>query len=98
MGKSRQTTTETQMPAFQQEYLENTLLPFATNISQQGFTPYGGEMVAGVSDTTGLARPQFERVADIAGMTPADYAAMTAANMSPYQSQVIDAALARGQP
>ena len=97
MGKSRQTTTTESMPAFQQEYLQNTLLPFATNISQQGFTPYGGEMTAGVSETTRMAMPQFERVADIAGMTPADYAAMTSANMSPYQAQVIDAALARGQ-
>jgi hypothetical protein len=98
MGRSKTTTTqEEQMPQFQQDFLQNTLLPFATNISDQGFTPYGGEMTAGVSDTTGMARPQFERVAEIAGMAPADYAAMTAANMSPYQSQVIDAALARGQ-
>jgi len=98
MGKSRQTTTtEERMPAFQQEFLQNTLLPFATNISQQGFTPFGGEMTAGVSDTSMRALPQFERVADIAGMTPADYAAMTEANLSPFQSQVIDAALARGQ-
>ena len=84
MGRSKTTTTqEEQMPQFQQDFLQNTLLPFATNISDQGFTPYGGEMTAGVSDTTGMARPQFERVAEIAGMAPADYAAMTAANMSP---------------
>ena len=60
MPKSRQTsTTNEQMPAFQEEFLKETLLPFATNISGQGFTPYGGEMTAGVSDTTGMARPQF---------------------------------------
>lgn len=94
MGRSSQTTTQS-MPAFQQDFLENTLLPFASNISQQGFTPFGGEMTAGVSDTTMMARPQFDRIAGIAGMTPADYAAMTEANMSPFQSQVIDAALAR---
>lgn len=97
MGKPRQTTTESQMPGFQQQFLEETLLPFATNISQQGFTPYGGEMTAGISDTTRMALPQFERVADIAGMTPEDYAAMTTANLSPFQEQVINAALARGQ-
>lgn len=97
MGKPRQTTTESQMPGFQQQFLEETLLPFATNISQQGFTPYGGEMTAGISDTTRMALPQFERVADIAGMTPEDYAAMTQANFNPYQEQVINAALARGQ-
>ena len=60
MGRSKTATTqEEQMPQFQQEFLQNTLLPFATNISNQEFTPYGGEMTAGVSDTTGMARPQF---------------------------------------
>jgi hypothetical protein len=98
MGRSKTTTTtDEQMPAFQQDFLQNTLLPFATNISGQEFTPYGGEMTAGVTDTSMMARPQFERISDIAGMTPADYAAMTAANMSPFQDQVISAALARGQ-
>lgn len=97
MGRARQTTTETQMPGFQQEYLQSTLLPFATNIAEQGFTPYTGEMTAGVTGTSMRALPQFERVADIAGMTPEDYAAMTTANMSPFQSQVIDATLARAQ-
>jgi hypothetical protein len=94
MGQSR-TTTENQMPQFQQDFLQNTLLPFATNISQQGFTPYGGQMTAGVSDTSMRALPEFERMSSIAGMTPQDYAAMTTANMSPFQSQVIDATLAR---
>lgn len=58
MGKSRQTTTQS-MPEFQQQYLENTLLPFATNISEQQFTPYTGEMVAGISPTTAGARDLF---------------------------------------
>ena len=96
MGRSKTTTTqEEQMPQFQQDFLQNTLLPFATNISEQGFTPYGGEMTAGVSDTTMMARPQFERIANIAGMTPADYAAMTRENYNPYQTDVIDASVAR---
>jgi hypothetical protein len=41
------------------------------------------------------AQPMFGNIAGIANMTPEDYAAMNQANMSPYQSQVIDAALAR---
>ena len=96
MPKSKQTSTTTeQMPAFQEKFLKETLLPFATNISEQGFTPYGGEMTAGVSDTTMMALPQFQRIADIAAMTPADYAAMTRENYNPYQTDVIDAFAAR---
>lgn len=96
MGRSSQTTT-TALPEFQEQFLTETLLPFATNISQQEFTPYTGEMVAGVSPLAMGAQTQFQQIADIANMSPQDFAAMTAANMSPYQTQVIDAALARAQ-
>ena len=96
MGKSKTTQTESnQMPAFQQQYLQNTLLPFATNISQQEFDPYTGQMTAAVPETTQMAGQYYQAAGDISSMTPADYAAMTQANMSPYQDQVIDAALAR---
>jgi hypothetical protein len=49
--------------------------------------------------TAGEAQAQqlYGQIGSMAGMTPADYAALTQANMSPYQSQVIDAALARAQ-
>lgn len=96
MGQSRQTETRS-MPQFQEEFLRDTLLPFAESISQRPFTPYTGEMTAGVTDTSRRALPEFERMSNIANMTPADYAAMTSANMSPFQDQVINAALARGQ-
>ena len=96
MGRSKTTTTESnQMPAFQQEFLQNTLLPFATNISEQQFTPYTGQMVAGVPTTTQTAQQFYDVAGNIANMTPQQYAAMTAANMNPYQSQVIDAAVNR---
>lgn len=94
MGRSSQTTTQA-MPQFQQEFLQNTLLPFATDFSQQEFTPYTGEMVAGVSPLSMGAQEQFGQIANIANMTPQDFAARTSANMSPFQDQVIDAALAR---
>lgn len=96
MGRSKTTQVESnQMPAFQQQYLQNTLLPFATDISKRDFTPYGGEMTAGVPDTTMMALPEFQRISDIAAMTPADYAAMTRENYNPYQTDVIDASVAR---
>ena len=97
MGRPSRTTTEQSMPAFQEQFLSQTLLPFATNISEQEFTPYTGEMVAGVSPLSMGAQTQFGQIADIANMTPQDFAAMTQANMNPFQEQVIDAALARSQ-
>lgn len=96
MGRSKTTTTESnQMPAFQQEFLQNTLLPFATDISEQQFTPYTGQMVAGVPTTTQNAQQFYDVAGNIANMTPQQYAAMTSANMNPYQTQVIDAAVNR---
>ena len=97
MGRPSRTTTTNAMPEFQEQFLSQTLLPFATNISQQEFTPYTGEMVAGVSPLSLGAQEQFGQIADIANMTPQDFAAMTQANMNPFQEQVIDAALARSQ-
>jgi hypothetical protein len=85
------------MPEFQEQFLSGTLLPFATNVSQQEFTPYTGQMTAGVSPLSMGAQEQFGQIADIARMSPQDFAAMTTANMSPFQSQVIDASLARAQ-
>ena len=96
MGRSKQTSTqEMQMPAFQQDYLQNTVIPFAQEYAQQDFTPFQGQMVAEFSPLAMGAQQYYDRVGGISQMTPADYAAMTQANMSPYQDQVIDAALAR---
>ena len=47
MGSS--STTEQKMPEFQQKFLEETVLPYATDIAQREFTPYTGERVAGMS-------------------------------------------------
>jgi hypothetical protein len=96
MGRSSQTTTQS-LPQFQEEFLRGTLLPFATEFSQQEFTPYTGQMTAGVSPLSMGAQEQFGQIADIARMSPQDFAAMTQANLNPFQSQVIDAALARSQ-
>ena len=43
------TTTTQQMPEFQQEFLEETVLPYATSIAEREFTPYTGERVAGMT-------------------------------------------------
>lgn len=43
------TTTEKSMPAFQEKFLTETVLPYATDIAQREFTPYTGERVAGMT-------------------------------------------------
>ena len=43
------TTTEQKMPEFQQKFLEETVIPYATDIAEREFTPYEGERVAGMS-------------------------------------------------
>ena len=45
---SRTTTTQA-MPEFQQEFLEETVLPYATGIAEREFQAYGGDRVAGMS-------------------------------------------------
>lgn len=45
---SRTTTTQS-MPEFQQEFLEETVLPYATGIAEREFQAYGGDRVAGMT-------------------------------------------------
>lgn len=74
--------TETKdMPEFQQKFLEETVLPYATEIAEREFTPFEGERVAGMTPLqeqamTGyggldMGGPQFEQAAatygDLAG-------------------------------
>ena len=93
-GRSRETTTQ-EMPEFQRKFLEETVIPFATNIAETPFTPYTGQMVADVTQPTLGAQQYYTQVGDISRLTPEQYAARTAANYNPYQEQVINASLAR---
>ena len=43
------TTTEQKMPAFQEQFLKETVIPYAQDIAGREFTPYEGERVAGMS-------------------------------------------------
>ena len=95
-GRSTQTTSQ-EIPQFYEDFLTENVFPAATEFAGQDFTPYGGDFTAGVSPLSMGAQTQFQQVADIANMTPQDYAAMTQANFNPFQQNVIDAALARSQ-
>lgn len=93
MGSSSQ-TTEQSIPQWQEDYLRQNVLPKATEIGSTPFTQYGGQTAADLGSYTQQAAGIY---GGIAGMTPADYAAMNQANMSAYQTGVIDPALARMQ-
>jgi hypothetical protein len=67
MGRSRKTTTNS-MPEFQKQFLTETLLPFATEFSQQEFTPYTGEMVAGVSPLSMGTQQLFSQMGQTGAM------------------------------
>ena len=52
MGGST-TKTEQKMPAFQEKFLTETVIPYAESIANREFTPYTGQRVAGM---TGLQK------------------------------------------
>ena len=72
------TKTETrEMPAFQQEFLEGTVIPFAQDFLAKEFEPYTGERVAGMTplgeaaltgySNLGMGAPLFSEAADAYG-------------------------------
>ena len=91
MGKSSQTTTQS-IPAWQEDYLKQTVMPVAQKIAASEYTPYGGQQAANMSGYTTGAADIYQ---NIGNMTPADYAAMNQQNMSAYTQNVMDPALAR---
>ena len=88
------TTTEQKMPEFQETFLKETVIPYATDIAQREFTPYEGERVAGMTDlqqqalggygALSMGTPQFEQAGAAYGrladyqMTPMQAATATA--------------------
>lgn len=89
---SRTTTTQS-MPEFQQKFLEETVIPYATDIAEREFVPYEGERVAGMTPLQqqamrgygglNMGAPEYSRAAStygqIAGMeTPMVQAARLA--------------------
>jgi len=96
MGRSKTTQSSTAtVPGFIEDFYSNEVFPMATDIGQMPFTPYEGQMVADVSQTSLGALPYYDQIGQISGMTPADYQAMNEANLSGYTANVLDPALAR---
>ena len=91
MGKSSQ-TTEQSIPKWQEDFITQNVIPAATAIGQQEFTPYTGQTAADLGSYTQEAAGKYQ---SLANMTPADYAAMNQANMSAYTQNVMDPMLAK---
>ena len=92
MGQGKQTTTQ-EMPKFQQDYLQQTVLPFAQQVSETPFQAYTGQMAPEMSAYT-------RQAADIyGGMAGQDQTQQlmdtTQALYNPYQQNVIDTSLAQ---
>lgn len=93
MGKSK-TTTEQKMPKFQQDYLQNTVIPFAEDVSKTPFEAYGGQMTPEISDYTTQAGSVYGDMASMGDMTPADYQNLINQNLAGFQGNVIDPTMA----
>lgn len=71
------TTTEQKMPEFQEKFLKETVIPYATDIAEREFTPFEGERVAGMTGlqqqamggygSLGMGEPLYGQAADIYG-------------------------------
>lgn len=89
------TTQETKMPQFQEDFIRNNILPLGEQVAGREFTPYTGQLAPEMNQYTLDAGSMYGKIGDMANMTPADYAAMTQANMNPYNTQVMEASLAQ---
>ena len=84
---SKETTTKS-MPQFQEDFLRETILPYAEDIAGREFQAYEGERVAGLT-------PLQQKASSIYGDIEGGQMANTDLTpyMSPYQQNVIDASL-----
>lgn len=85
-------TTETKLPEFQQQFLEETVLPYATGIAEREFTPYEGERVAGMTPLQQQAMAGYGAL-DM-GQDLYDQAASTYGDLANFQMQQMQAASA----
>ena len=96
------------MPGFQEDYLKNTIIPFAQKIASTDFSAFGGERVAGLTDLQKDALSGYGGLdvgseaydsagnvfSGIANRTPEEEAAIVSQYQDQYTSGVIDPTLA----
>jgi len=86
------TTTEKSMPEFQETFLKETVIPYATDIAEREFTPYEGDRVAGM---TGLQQQALGGYGALSMGTPQfEQAGTTYGRLADYQMTPMQAATA----
>jgi len=106
VGKSSSTKTS-EMDPLQQKYMEQFIMPQAEKIAGMEFTPYTGEMVAGMSDLQKQALQGYGQLGtpaqfgqagsvfqEVAGMTPEQRAADIAQYTQQYTAGVMEPTVA----
>jgi hypothetical protein len=81
MGASKK-TTETELPEFQQEFLEETVIPAAKDIFATPFTPYEGTRVAGLDPRYGEATDIYRGFRDEDAYSPEEFGSRVEANLA----------------
>lgn len=88
MGSSSK-TTEQKMPEFQQQFLQETMIPFAEQIASQTFKPYTGQRVQGMTD---LQQQAMQGYGGLSASSPLyDQAAGAYGDLSNYQANNVTA-------
>ena len=81
MGASKQ-KTETELPEFQQKFLEETVIPAAKDIFATPFTPYEGNRVAELSPEYGEAAEIYRDFRDEDAYSPEEFGTRLEANLA----------------
>jgi hypothetical protein len=97
MGSGSQTTTSKATIPGELKPLYSAIGDVGTRVAEQPFTPYTGDFVAGVSETSMAAQPYYEQMGALAGLTPAEYQSRIQQNLSGFTTNVVDPALAAAQ-
>lgn len=97
MGSGSQTTTSKASIPSELKPLYRGISDVGTRVAEQPFTPYTGDFVAGVSETSMAAQPYYEQMGALAGLTPAEYQSRIQQNLSGFTTNVVDPALAAAQ-
>jgi len=97
MGSGSQTTTSKATIPGELKPLYRAIGDVGTRVAEQPFTPYTGDFVAGVSETSMAAQPYYEQMGALAGLTPAEYQSRIQQNLSGFTTNVVDPALAAAQ-
>jgi hypothetical protein len=87
-------TQKTTIPKYQQDYVQNILLPAATRVGTGTATPYTGSLTAAVDPNIAKATDLYGQIAATSNRTPEDWQNLYARNMSGYTSAVMNPAMA----